>query len=630
RAGTGEPNQSVRDLRGIVGPWVYGEKSRKRRKTHHDRRRSSITTPRTHERSAESEEKGRHSAWSDVNEWIVDLALREFAAAADVVEHWDGPNDVDYDGFSDDEELDHDIHGLLVQRYAQAGLAAIHVASGTSTSTFEKAHCILKKVARLLGLQEPPEFEKSQNVYTSTLSKDYLDKLSEIHLLHNALLRPENPLTFPDNPSLAFASLVLRSCSLLQKLGYPRAYRATAKLAAFGRREEQLEELHKTLQKVPVRTRDNGSWAEDQHPIPEDTVEKTVLNVAMSFYDGASNGNRTRGGIRKASEILAAFHSHFAESKSFSEANALIAATHSMSFYSLTLQHVVPFQPVNIRASKDPLSLVGRILEQNPRSYTKLDDMIEIGQSLVRAGLEPSETRGVSSTGKSQPLDRSQHQDHNLLESSRRITSMAIEASLSEGDFDTAYSYIINRLSPTAPGLSKDHSPSQQNQEGTTEDDISWRSAYLAGRATLSKSSPSQSSARRLEQRLELLSLALLLAPSSQLAEILQVWRAVESDLTSLLAREAAEEDRWNSKGDGSKPSTGSSNLPGGFAPSTADTDQVANRKPRRQSRATAAAANEEAPMGLFDVARGAAQAFSKNAFPLRGALSATTSPVEG
>lgn len=42
---------------------------------------------------------------------------------------------------------------------------------------------------------------------------------------------------------------------------------------------------------------------QDQHPIPEDMVEKTVLNVAMAFYDGASNGNRNRGGIRKASEM---------------------------------------------------------------------------------------------------------------------------------------------------------------------------------------------------------------------------------------------------------------------------------------------------------------------------------------
>ena len=42
---------------------------------------------------------------------------------------------------------------------------------------------------------------------------------------------------------------------------------------------------------------------QDQRPIPEDMVEKTVINVVMSFYDGASNGNRTRGGIRKASEM---------------------------------------------------------------------------------------------------------------------------------------------------------------------------------------------------------------------------------------------------------------------------------------------------------------------------------------
>ena len=267
RAGNEQPIQSARDLRGVVGPWVYGEKSRKRRKTHHDRRRNSLTIPRIIEKIVETDNEDRHSAWSDVNEWIVELALRDFAAAADTVEHWDGPNDVDYDGFRDDGEMDDDIHGLLVQRYGQAGLATIHVTSGTSVSTFERSHSILTKVARLLSLQEPPAFEDTQSSSTSALSKNYLDQLSEIHLLHTALLRPENPLTLPDNPSLAFASLVLRSCIVLQKLGYPRAYRVVAGLAAFSRREEQMEELHKTLQRIPVRTRDNASWAEVRQQI---------------------------------------------------------------------------------------------------------------------------------------------------------------------------------------------------------------------------------------------------------------------------------------------------------------------------------------------------------------------------
>ncbi|KAL8770194.1 MAG: hypothetical protein Q9209_004036 [Squamulea sp. 1 TL-2023] len=691
RTANEESARSSRDLRGIVGPWIYGERSRKRRKTHHDRRRSSLTTPKTVERRAEPSEGNHRSGWSDVNDWIVELALRDFEAAADTIERWDGPHDVDYDGFGDDEELDDDIDGLRAQQYAQAGLATIYIANGTSTSTSERSYSILKRVASRLGLHEPPAFEEDQQPSLSILSKDYLDNLSEIHLLHNAFLRSENPLTLPENPSLAFAYLVLRSCIFLQKLGHPRTHKAVAGLVAFGRREDHMEELRRILQKIPVRTRDNGSWAEvrqqvlwlrdwhyeesksggsnedallgvfcrigrvdaevellkallrascytiavhvyctqDQHPLPEDILEKTVLVVAMSFYDGASNGNRTRGGVRKASEILAAFQSHFPESKSFREANALIAATHSMSFYSLTLQHGVPFQPVNIRASKDPLSLIGRILEQNPRSYTKLDDLLEIGQSLVRAGLKPNETAGISPTWKGSTLDKPRYQDQDLLESSRRITSMAIEAALSENDFDTAYSYVVNRLSPTARGI-ENCSPIGQNQAASPEDDISWRSAYLAGRATVPKSSPSQSSVQRLEQRLELLSLALLLAPSSHLAEILQVWRSVEADLTALLAREAAEEDQWNSRGDRSKLASGSSALPGGFAPSNIHTDKLANQSSRRQSRATAAAANEEAPMGLFDVARGAAQAFSKNAFPLRGAAAAKTTQLEG
>lgn len=38
-------------------------------------------------------------------------------------------------------------------------------------------------------------------------------------------------------------------------------------------------------------------------PVPTANLEKTVLSVALAFYDGASNGNRTRGGLRKASEM---------------------------------------------------------------------------------------------------------------------------------------------------------------------------------------------------------------------------------------------------------------------------------------------------------------------------------------
>ncbi|KAL8737110.1 MAG: hypothetical protein Q9181_002004 [Wetmoreana brouardii] len=685
RDGVPEKQQVARDIRGIVGPWIYGGSSRKRRKTYHDRRRNSRTAPKFPEQSTGPQEDEAVADWSEVNEWVLDLAARDFVEAADTIEQWDGPSDVDYDGYGDIEKLNDDVLRGLAKQYARTGLAAIYAVTETSHSILEGSHVVLKKLARQSDLPAPSELDDPQAPSVLDLTQAYLDQLTEVHLLHNALLRLDNPLTCPEQTSLSLTSLILSSCLLFQKLARPRSSRKLLIMALFGRREEHMEELHKTLQKVPFRTREENAWAEVRQwvlwlrdwqyqdddkashdrerslgvfckikrvdveiellkaflrascynlavnvycmsggrPIPDDILEQVVLSVAMSFYDGASNGNRTRGGIRKASEM----YSHFPDSESFEEANALLAATHSMSFYSLTLQHGVPFQPVNIRATKDPLSLIGKVLEQNPRSYTKLDDLIDIGQNLIRArhGLVPR--RDLPSSKETGQAASTHTLDQQLSDSSRRITSMAIEAALSENDFDTAYSYIINRLSPTLPSSQTDTSAPPPNSKTTSEDDISWRAAYLAGRFSPSKTTLTL---HRLEQRLELLSLSLLLAPSSNLPEILNVWRAAEADLIALLAREAAEEDQWNRRGDQHK-----SALPGDFAPSAAELnkelDRAANQRPRRLSRATANAANEEAPMGLFDVARGAAKAFSKNAFPLKaGAATTTSSTGEG
>lgn len=38
-------------------------------------------------------------------------------------------------------------------------------------------------------------------------------------------------------------------------------------------------------------------------PISSGNLEKIVLSVALACYDGASNGNKTRGGLLKTSEM---------------------------------------------------------------------------------------------------------------------------------------------------------------------------------------------------------------------------------------------------------------------------------------------------------------------------------------
>ena len=334
-----------------------------------------------------------------------------------------------------------------------------------------------------------------------------------------------------------------------------------------------------------------------------------MLNSALSSYDAASNGNRNRGGVRKASDMyvsnnevphqpnlirfnrLTTFRDYFPQSKPLSHLQSLLSATHAMSFYSLTLQHGVPLQPVEIRAHQDPLSLIEKILGLNPGSYTKLDDLIEIGKNLVAAGLgQMSDTKFSKKFGF----------DEALLVARRRITGMAIEAALAEEDFDTAYSYIINRLSPSTTSDSND--PALSSTSAIGGDDVSWRAAYQAGRHR-SRKSAGPSSLRRLEQRMELLSQALLLAPSHVLPEILSAWRQCEDEMSHLIAKETKEDQIWDDKGD--------RKIPGGF---TGDSSPVI----QKQRDPAAAAANEEAPMGLFDVARGAAAALSKNAFLLR------------
>lgn len=290
---------------------------------------------------------------------------------------------------------------------------------------------------------------------------------------------------------------------------------------------------------------------------------------------------------------LATFQKYFPRSTGFKKTAALLSATHALSFYSLTLQHGVPFQPVNIRVHSDPVSLIEKVLNQNPKSYTKLEDMLDIGLNLVRAGLVQSNNTESKTQGFS---DRRQFK---LVE--RRIIAMAIKAALAEDDFDTAYSYVVNRLSPSE--FSQDNDGGRPDTSLSPEDDITWQAAYQAGRARLRRDG-GPSELRRLEQRMELLSQALLLAPPSAIEDVLATWRKCEEDMNVLLAQETEEENKWDDRGD--------RRLPGGF--SGEDSDMIV-QKPRESTRN---AMNEEAPIGLFDVARGAAAALSKSAFPLR------------
>lgn len=661
---------AARDLRGVVGPWMCGANERKRRKLLPDHRRNSIAAEVPNQEPDD---------WECLFEWLMNTSKADFPLVSSAITEWDGPEDLDLGGFEEGRDyVDDETQRKLERRYAQTALACLYLLDGSNPDTLQSAHRLLVRISDLLSLEPPPNLSVTVGALPScSADMPILQELKASLLQEENIVRPDNPLTQPSQDTVHLLELLIFSTQVLYSLQQHLSTKEVARMFLRNDQAEQLSLLQRIIHTLSTNTKLDGeqwqanrsrllwlwNWGSHQAgpdryapgffghidnktieieilrglleasqfplieqlhirpasgrgPLPLPDVEQVILETALHHYDNASNGNRTRGGMKRASDIVAAFKSHFPNSGRFQRIEALLVATHKMSYYSLILQHGVPFQPVNIRVSTDPLSLIKKLLEQNLRSYTNLEDLISIGENLVVA---------MPATIMDQDADHTRvglaEMEKKKAAAERRVIGMMVEAALAEDDFETAYSYVVNKLRPSTPSPAASPALSKSSQrfsfgsyDSTTRedegDDVAWRAALQAGRHRSSLSSsgtwPQANTAarpdlRRLEQRMELLSQALLLTPSRHLEEVLAVWQECETDMMNLLAEENAAEERFNDAAD--------RRLPGAFAEAVAV-------QPRRE---VGRGAMEEAPMGLFDVARGAAAAFSKSAFPLRG-----------
>lgn len=607
---------------------------------------------------------------------ITKTGIEDLPAVAACLESWDGPSDVDlgaWENLSDRDELDAEAQNVLQQDYCQAALASVYLSEKNSPKVVKAAQSILVRVATLLVFDPPVDLEDAvEELPIIDPSPSYLEDLPKTSLRLDNLLGTDQPLTRPNSESLSLLERFVRSSYVLGTLGAGVSIAKAAKLRLWSDETEQLKLLENILSGLLIKTRAEDRWIDARRliiwlwdwgiehqdkrnglasgilgriprstleceilramctagalnaaasvyssqnsnvPLSSPDVEKTVLDVFDKTYDSASNGNKTRGSMKKANDLLNTFRSHQDSSNALRRASALVSATHSLSFYALALERGVPFQPSRIRNNQDPVSLIDQVLEQNPGSYTKLDDLIDIGRNLVTATHNTEDSDAGATTA------AQGDGSHDLLNVSRRVTGMAIEAALAEDDFETAYSYVVNRLSPSStPSAVGD---GKQNAEN---DDVSWRAAFHAGRhykarAGIANTAGTSSSSRRLEQRMELLAHALSLAPAPALPDILAAWRRCEEELLAVLSSEAEEEQVADDLADNiahgkapdSRVASGSLTLPGEFA--SLDNDPGLSVQPKRREVGRGAA--EEAPMGLFEVARGAAAAFGRSA----------------
>lgn len=188
-----------------------------------------------------------------------------------------------------------------------------------------------------------------------------------------------------------------------------------------------------------------------------------------------------------------------------------------------------------------------------------------------------------------------------LLVAEKRIVAMCIEAALKEDDFETAYSYVVNRLDSLGAGRLSEP-PTEPGNEW------SWKAAAKAGQYVRTERSlppthlgtaSGNLEIRHLEQRIECLATALRVAPSCQLQEVLKSFRRCEEQLESAINEEATKEAIWNT----------ASEIPGAF--SSQDLSQLHSQ--RNMSATASIRQAEDSPMSLFDLSRATARVAQKN-----------------
>ncbi|KAH7309422.1 Sec39 domain-containing protein [Stachybotrys elegans] len=634
-------NSIGRDLRGMVAPWLHNEA----------RWRQHVEVG--SDTSNEGSKAQSCPAWEKLLEWILLQSTSSWRTAAAVIEQWNGPQDIELlSGIP--LQYPESRQRFVEDSYTRAAIAATYLINESTLEALEGAYRMASKISAKLNEDLPYSLRDAVSGLSDFvfLPGTFPRGAKLTAFMRNDLLEETNPLTAPNPVATRFLVFLIISAFLSARLGVPCTIRKAGDLAMLKDQREQKGEILKLIRSIAshganhndehwVRARNDLLWLhswgvpgsdhaggathgifgavskefieteflktllantrytlakrlyedDSNENLSIETIQDVVYQSALHAFDNASNPNRTRGGLKKCDDTINALPRTMSSAMHLKKrVEALLKAAHALSDYRLVLRQGEPFSPVVLRVHSDPISIIDRVLEQNPRAYTRLQEFSETGFNMMRAGLL-SRSEGPASIASSE----NQFDDMAMVE--KRIVAMCVEAALRENDFETAYSYVMSRL-----GTSTAHE---------TADEWSWSAALKAGQYTRTEASQQPThlgtasgnlEIRHLEHRLDCLATALRIAPQSQLQEILKTFRRCEEQLDSAIQEEAAKEAAWDAVGD-------VADLPGAF-----DTPQPPRVYPPRNSTASAAARHtEEAPMSLFDLSRATARAAQKN-----------------
>lgn len=236
-----------RDLRGLLGPWIYHEK------------RWTTQTP---EGAESSSPKISCLGWEEMLEWLTLQASRSWRVAVKAIEEWDGPEDVDIGGYGtmwlgDDEQ------GYLEQRYARAALASAYLITEASVEALSGVNSIITKVMNLMGEDPCPTLQVASSLLSPLpdLTSELIVSARNATYMRNDLLEESNVLTSPKKLSAQLLHALTLSAFILTKSGTLCNVRRAGELAFLQDEREQKAEAGTFLRNL----RNHAPKSEDKY-----------------------------------------------------------------------------------------------------------------------------------------------------------------------------------------------------------------------------------------------------------------------------------------------------------------------------------------------------------------------------
>ncbi|KAH9837064.1 Sec39-domain-containing protein [Rhodofomes roseus] len=226
-------------------------------------------------------------------------------------------------------------------------------------------------------------------------------------------------------------------------------------------------------------------------------IEDICLTCSQEFYDNASSGNYHFGDMKLAYDCL----DIPAPSDRITREKEFIEATTRLCSFNLMSRPGIPITPLEIRLTKDRLSLVSRVLSSNTDAFKHTQVILDLVHKLGFRGDVVAEAKTMAM----------------LVESAVQAEDFTRAFETSQSMIDT----VLNLRSTVPSGLH------DSNVDEASE--VCWVACYQLGR---------HPEFEDVQKKLTLLGRALELCPADRMADVLAIWhRSEDEDLEQRRAR---------------------------------------------------------------------------------------------